>query len=55
MRSALGLTAAALTGTSVLQVKLSVAQVSAGLLGPGAAIALLGKVGAGLMAVLAST
>jgi len=52
MSTTLGLTAAALTGTSVLPVKLSAAQVSAGLVGPVAAIALMGKAGAGLMVVL---
>jgi Na+/proline symporter len=52
MSTTLGLTAAALTGTSVLPVKLSAAQVSAGLVGPAAAIALMGKAGAGLMVVL---
>jgi hypothetical protein len=43
MSATLSLTAAALTGTSVLPVKLSAAQVSAGLVGPAAAIALMGK------------
>jgi Na+/proline symporter len=52
MSATLGLTAAALTGISVLPVKLSAAQVSAGLVGPAAAIALMGKAGAGLMVVL---
>lgn len=52
MSSTLGLVAAALTGTSVLPNKLSAAQVSAGLVGPAAAIALLDKVGAGLMVML---
>ena len=52
MSSTLGLTAAALTGSSVLPIKLSAAQISAGLVGPAAAIALLGKAGAGLMVVL---
>jgi Na+/proline symporter len=52
MSATLSLTAAALTGTSVLPVKLSAAQVSAGLVGPAAAIALMGKAGAGLMVVL---
>ncbi|KUJ16851.1 urea transporter [Mollisia scopiformis] len=52
MSSTLGLVAAALTGTSVLPIKLSAAQVSAGLVGLAAAIALMNKVGAGLMVVL---
>jgi Na+/proline symporter len=52
MSSTLGMVAAALTGTSVLPNKLSAAQVSAGLVGPAAAIALLDKVGARLMVVL---
>ncbi|TVY37783.1 putative urea active transporter [Lachnellula subtilissima] len=52
MSTTLGLTAAALTGTAALPIKLSAAQVSAGLVGPAAAEALMGKVGAGLMVVL---
>ncbi|RDW88318.1 urea transporter [Coleophoma cylindrospora] len=52
MSTTLGLTAAALTGTPLIPVQLSSEQVSAGLVGPAAAIALLGKAGAGLMVVL---
>lgn len=52
MSTTLGLAAAALTGTTVLPIKLTAEQVSAGLVGPAAATALMGKVGAGLMVVL---
>ncbi|KAF4637299.1 hypothetical protein G7Y89_g811 [Cudoniella acicularis] len=52
MPTTLGLAAAALTGTAGIPVKLSAKQVSAGLVGPAAATALVGKVSAGLMVVL---
>ncbi|KAH6673691.1 solute symporter family transporter [Halenospora varia] len=52
MSTTLGLAAAALTGTDLIPIKLTAAQVSAGLVGPAAATALMGKVGAGLMVVL---
>jgi urea-proton symporter len=52
MSTTLGLSAAALTGTPALPIKLTAGQVSAGLVGPAAATALMGKVGAGLTVVL---
>ncbi|KAL1889023.1 urea permease [Sporothrix stenoceras] len=52
MSTCMGLAAAALQGTEYAPIKLTSAQVSAGLAAPAAAIALLGKSGAQLMIVL---